>query len=224
MVQTLSFIGVVIFSYLLGAIPFGLIIVWLLTRKDIRKIESGRTGGTNVWRAAGIFAGATTMILDLLKGAVAAWIALYVMPDNAWLATIAPIMAVIGHNYSIFLIERDELGKPHLRGGAGGASTAGGAFGLWWPSILITVPIGVLILYFGGFASVATLSIAFLTILIFAVRAWMGLSPWQYVLYGIATQIILIIALQPNIKRLLSGNERVVGWRARKNKKKKDNE
>jgi glycerol-3-phosphate acyltransferase PlsY len=220
--QTLTFIAVLVISYLLGAIPFGLIIVWLLTKKDIRTIESGRTGGTNVWRAVGIFAGATTAVLDLLKAAVAAWLALYVMPDNSWLAVIAPTMAVIGHNYSIFLAERDEHGKIRLRGGAGGASTAGGAFGLWWASILIIVPVGVLVVYFGGYASVATLSVAILSIIIFAYRAWIGASPWQYSLYGVATLIILIIALRPNIKRLFKGTERVVGWRVRRNKNKKN--
>lgn len=219
MTQILTFFIVLAISYLLGAIPFGLIIVWLVTKKDVRKIESGRTGGTNVWRAAGVFAGAATAILDLLKASVAAWCALHLMPDNAWLATIAPVFAVIGHNYSIFLAERDEHGRLRLRGGAGGASTVGGAFGLWWPSLLILLPAGVLILYFGGFASVATLSVAFLSIIIFAYRAWIGASPWQYTLYGVATLIILIIALRPNIKRLMNGTERIVGWRVRKNKK-----
>jgi len=123
------FIGVLILSYIIGSIPFGLVIVRLKTGKDIRKIESGRTGGTNAMRAAGFWAGAATTILDFLKAACAVWIARLVLPGNLWLEVLAPVAAVIGHNYSIFLPDRDENGRFRLRGGAGGASSAGGAFG-----------------------------------------------------------------------------------------------
>jgi len=73
-----------------------------------------------------------------------------------------------------------------------------------------------MILFLIGYASVTTLSIAFLSVVIFAYRAWLGISPWQYAVYGIIAEAVLIWALRPNIRRLLSGNERVVGWRARK--------
>ena len=72
--QIVVAIGVLGCSYLLGSIPFGLLIVKLKTGKDIRSVESGRTGGTNAMRAAGFFAGLLTAILDLLKSAVCVWI------------------------------------------------------------------------------------------------------------------------------------------------------
>jgi glycerol-3-phosphate acyltransferase PlsY len=206
--------GVLIISYLLGSIPFGLLIVKWRTGKDLRVVESGRTGGTNAMRAAGISAGLLTAILDILKGAVAVWIAKAVSP-NAWICTLAPIAAVLGHNYSIFLVERCN-GRIRLRGGAGGAPTVGGAFGLWAPSILIIVPLGALIWFGIGYASITTLSAALIAIIIFAVRAFLGLSPWQYVLYGILAEIMLMWALRPNIKRLLNGTERLQGWRAKR--------
>lgn len=214
----LYIIIILISSYLIGAIPFGLLVVRFKSGKDIRQIESGRTGGTNAFRAAGFLAGATTALLDGAKAAGAVWIARILMPGNHWLEIIAPICAILGHNYSIFLAERKENGTVYFRGGAGGAPCAGGSFGLWPPSLLITLPAALLILFFGGYASVATISIAFLSIIIFVYRVIIGASPWQYILYGVLAEALLIWALRPNIKRLLQGNERLVGLRARKNK------
>ena len=216
--QILIWIGIMLLSYLIGSIPFGMIVVRLRTGKDIRRVESGRTGGTNAMRAAGFGAGLATAILDLLKAAGVVWIARLVVPGNVWLEVFAPIAAVLGHNYSLFLTERDALGRLRLHGGAGGASTVGGALGLWAPSILIILPIGALILFGIGYASVTTMSVALIATLIFAYRAWIGASPWQFVLYGVITELILLYALRPNIRRLLNGNERIVGLRARRKK------
>ena len=115
-------IGVLLLSYIIGAIPFGWLIVKLKTGQDIRVIESGRTGGTNAMRAAGFWAGILTALMDILKGATAVWIAKAILPDAHLLHALAPIAAIIGHNYSIFMPERSEQGRVvRLRGGAGGA-------------------------------------------------------------------------------------------------------
>lgn len=214
----LMILGVVLASYLVGSIPFGLLIVRLSTGKDIRNVESGRTGGTNAMRAAGLWAGLATAILDLLKSAITVWVAQLLVPGSIWLQVIAPVAAVLGHNYSIFLMERKDNGELKLRGGAGGAPTVGGALGLWPASFLIMVPVGALILFGVGYASVATMSVALIAAIIFAIRALQGISPWQYVFYGLVTEVLLILALLPNIRRLLQGNERLVGWRARRKK------
>lgn len=207
---------ILIVSYIIGSIPFGLLIVKLKNGKDIRHIESGRTGGTNAFRAAGIWAGASTALLDGAKTACTVWIARAMVPQNHWLEIIAPLLAIVGHNYSIFLIERDQNGQIKLRGGAGGAPCAGGAFGLWAPSLAIMLPIVLLIFYFIGYASITTMSIALISIIIFTYRALIGVSPWHYALYGIIAELLLIWALRPNIKRLIQGNERLVGFRVRK--------
>ncbi len=114
-------IFVIICAYLLGSIPSGVLIVKLSTGKDVRQIESGRTGGTNAMRAAGAWAGLATAVLDAVKGAVPVWLARWLVPGALWLEVVAPLLAIIGHNYSIFLIERTENGKVRLGGGAGGA-------------------------------------------------------------------------------------------------------
>ena len=203
---------VVFLAYVIGSIPFGLLIVKLKTGKDIREVESGRTGGTNALRAAGFWAGIGTALLDILKGAVAVWLARWLSPEQAWLHVIAPLAAIIGHNHSIFLPERDENGKIiRLRGGAGGAPSVGGAWGLFPLSILIILPLGVLTFFTIGIASITTMSVALFAIIVFAVYAAQGVLPWWYVLYGVGAEILLMWALRPNLKKLIEGNERVVG-------------
>ena len=208
--------GMLALSYIIGSIPFGWIIVKLSTGKDIRNVESGRTGGTNVMRAAGLWAGIGTTILDILKSACAVWIARALVPGTPWLEVFSPLLVILGHNYSIFLIERNENGRIQLRGGAGGAASVGGSVGLWLPNVFIITPIAGLIFYFIGYASVATMSTAILSALIFAIRALIYGYPWEYIFYGILAEVILIWALRPNIRRLFSGQERLVGWRARR--------
>jgi glycerol-3-phosphate acyltransferase PlsY len=139
------------------------------------------------------------------------WVARAISPNNEWVHVLAPIAAIIGHNYSIFLPERDENGKfICLRGGAGGAPTVGGALGLWPPSLLIILPLGALAFFTLGIASVTTMTVALFAIIVFAVRAAQGLMPWADVLYGVAAEILLIWALRPNLKKLFAGQERVV--------------
>ena len=207
-------------SYFLGSIPFGLILVRLISGKDVRKVESGRTGTTNAGRAAGLWAAIGTALLDGFKAAAAVWIAKWLTPNLYWVHVLAPILAILGHNYSIFLIEKSPDGKIRLRGGAGGASCVGGSLGLWAPSIAIILPVAVLLLYFVGYASVTTMSMALLSIIIFAVRAIWFQAPWEYIFYGIFSELLIIWALRPNIRRLIKGNERLVGRRAKKMKQK----
>ncbi len=216
--QYLVSLAILIGSYLLGSIPFGLLVVRLTTGKDIRKIESGRTGGTNAMRAAGVWSGIVTAFLDGIKSVCAVWLSRLFLPGQPLLEVLAPSLVVLGHNYSIFLVERNPRGKLRLRGGAGGAPTVGGALGLWAPSVLIIVPLGLLIWLGVGYASLTTLSVAVSTLVIFIIRAQLGISPWQYIFYGIITLILLIIALRPNIVRLIKGTERIVGLRARRTK------
>ena len=99
-------------AYLLGAVPFGFILVMWKTGKDIRDVQSGRTGGTNAMRAAGIPTGLATGILDVLKGFFAVSIAKALMgPDSYLIWALAPVAAILGHNYSISLIKVADNGK-----------------------------------------------------------------------------------------------------------------
>jgi glycerol-3-phosphate acyltransferase PlsY len=220
--QTLIGIGVVIIGYIIGSIPFGLLIVKMKTGKDIRTVESGRTGGTNAVRAAGFSAGLLTALMDILKGAASVWLAQTLLPENQLVHILAPLAAILGHNYSVFLINRDENGKLRFHGGAGGAPALGGAMGLWLPIFPIVFAAGALVWFTIGIASLTTMAIGLIVTIVFAVRSSLGLLEPVTIWYGIVAEILLIWALRPNIKKLLSGNERVVkfslnGWlKARK--------
>ncbi|MCX6072471.1 MAG: glycerol-3-phosphate acyltransferase, partial [Chloroflexi bacterium] len=170
-------------GYLLGSIPIGLLLVRLSTGKDLRREHSGRTGATNAGRAAGAWVGAATMFGDGLKAAEAVWLARALTGGQPWVEVAAGIAAVLGHNYSLFLVERRD-GKLHFRGGAGGAPTIGAAIGLWTPSALVTIPVGVGVLLLLGYASVATISGAAAATVVFLVRALLGAGPWPHVAFG----------------------------------------
>lgn len=206
-------VSMVILGYLLGSIPSGLVIVKLKTGKDIRQVESGRTGGTNAMRAAGFWAGLGTALSDIFKAVVAVWIAMWFSPGNEWVHILAPIAAILGHNYSIFLPEKDENGRIiRFRGGAGGAPALGGAIGLWPPSILIILPLGALVFFTMGYASITTLSVAFFAIIVFGLRQLMNIpgASMQDVIYAVIAGGLLAWALKPNILKLINGTERVV--------------
>ncbi len=225
--QILFAVVATLIGYLMGSIPVGLLIVKVATGKDLRNVESGRTGGTNAFRAAGFGVGLATALLDIAKAAVAVWIAREISAraissDIGIVPVLAGLAAIIGHNYSIFLAERSENGRLRFRGGAGGAAALGGAVGLWVWAFPFVFLIGALVFFTIGMASVTTLTVGLAVTILFAVRASMNLTPWAYVLYGLIAELILIWALRPNIQKIFAGTERVVsisllGWlRARK--------
>lgn len=201
-------------SYLIGAIPVGYLLVRLIKGVDVRTIGSGRVGTTNTVRVAGPIAGVLTALLDAGKGILVAYIAHLALPGSVWLKVLAVILAVVGQIFSVFLAERAENGKIRLRGGAGGATTMGGAIALWPVSLVVILPL-VLVVYFGiGYASITTISIAFFSLIFFTYNAVAGFGPWPYLLYGLFTLGIVLYTLQPNLERLKNGTERAVGIRA----------
>jgi glycerol-3-phosphate acyltransferase PlsY len=201
-------------AYLLGSVPIGLLIVRARTGKDVRQMHSGRTGGTNVGRVAGFWAGLATGLGDILKSTGAVVIAHAIGAGNAWLEAAAGAMAVVGHIYSVFLMERAD-GKYVFRGGAGGAPTMGAAIAMWPPSALIILPASMGMLFGVGYASLATLSTGLVATLVFAWRAQEGYGPWAYAAFGIVAEMLVFWTLRPNLRRLVAGNERAVGWRAK---------
>lgn len=217
--MTGNIILALIVSYLIGSIPVGYIIVRIVKGIDVRSIGSGRVGTTNTVRAAGPFAGIFTALLDTGKGILVAYIAHLLVPSSIWVKVIAVILAVVGQIFSVFLIEKTSHGRIRLHGGAGGATTLGGAIALWPVSLIVILPL-VLIVYFGiGYASLTTISIAFFSLVLFGYNAAFGLGPWEYLVYGVVTLAIVIYTLLPNLQRLKNGTERAVGLRALLRKK-----
>ena len=204
--QILYFVAAAVIGYLCGAIPFGYIYVRLFKGQDLTKIGSGRTGGTNSFRAAGLGVGVLTSFSDVLKGAASVWLTTWLLGDALgpdllpWAQAAAGVMAVAGHNWSIFL---------KFGGGAGTGPNVG-----WSAAIVPGVfQIAFLVmggmLYFVGMASVASLSMAAVTIIIFAIRFALGIDTTTAYLTGsIVAGLLVIWALRPNIRRVMNGTER----------------
>jgi glycerol-3-phosphate acyltransferase PlsY len=200
-------------GYLIGSVPIGLVVVRLSTGKNVLNEHSGRTGGTNVMRTAGFWAGLVTAIGDVLKGGAAVLLAQALAPGAPWVQAGAGILAVLGHNHSVFLMDRSQ-GRLRFRGGAGGATAVGCGIALS-PALAWVILVVPLLLFGIGYASVATLSVGALMTLTLAVQANAGQVPWAFVGFGVGAEILMLLALRPNLERLRRGEERVVGIRAR---------
>ena len=116
---------------------------------------------------------------------------------------LAGLLAVIGHNYSIFI---------GFKGGAGTMTTIGGAIALWPWNGAILIGVGILIIAVMRYASVASITIALLLPTIYALLAWLGDAPWAYLMHGLGTMALTLWALRPNIQRLRDGRERKMSF------------
>ena len=207
------FVAAGVIGYVMGAVPFGFLFVRLVKGIDLRQVGSGRTGGTNSMRAAGFGVGLITFLSDVLKGAAAVWLTRWLLSSQfaadllPWAEVLAGATAVIGHNWSVFL---------KFKGGAGTGPNVGWATVVWWPILPINILIGGLVLRFQGMASVASLTVAGVIVVFFLGRYWWAGSSLAYPIGGVVTAVIVAWALRPNIKRIVKGEERVVGPRARR--------
>ena len=203
-------------GYLLGAIPFGFLFVKFTKGIDLRDEGSGRTGATNSLRAAGIGVFFLTFLMDIVKGAAAIWMTRAIMGDLLppaylpWAEAAAGVMSVIGHNWSVFL---------KFGGGAGTGPNIGWALAVWWPAAIMACIVGGALLYGLGMASVASLAVAALIPIIFAARYFLDDISAAYMVGGLITAAIVTWALRPNIKRILAGEERLVGPAAKRKEK-----
>lgn len=208
-----------LFGYLLGSIPVG-VIVCRIFGVDIRKVGSGRSGTTNAWRAAGLKAAIPTLLGDALKGAIAIWIARALFsvffPEPAlmtvdqastrlaaeqWAAALAGGMAVIGHNWSVFL---------GFKGGAGGITSAATTMALLPIVGGIVWIVGALLIWWSRMASIGTFSVGATALAAFLLLAINGNAPWAYVVYGAIALAAVLIALRPNREHVRTQSERVI--------------
>lgn len=199
-------------GYLVGSLPIGFLLVYLFKGEDLRRRGSGRTGGTNAMRAAGIGVGLLTAAADIAKGAGAVWIARALFassPVLPWLEASAGAAAVAGHNWSLFL---------RFKGGAGTAPSLGAAIALWPALGLALIPAGLIVLVATGYASAGSIFVALAMPAGLAAQAAAGNGSWAYAVYGLFTAALVLGALSPNIRRLRSGTERKVGSRAKEHR------
>ncbi|MBC8447984.1 MAG: glycerol-3-phosphate acyltransferase [Chloroflexi bacterium] len=189
-----------VIGYLLGSLPVGYL-VGKLHGVDVRQHGSGRTGGTNVWRATGqIWPPLLTVLGDIGKGLLAVWLGRR-LAGSELAAALAGAAAVFGHNWPVFL---------RFKGGGGGITAGACLVMLNWVAGAITVPLAILALYLSRYASVGTLSVGGggLLVLLTLRLAAPGLAPTIHLLYGLLAAAWIVWALRPNIRRLLRGTER----------------
>jgi glycerol-3-phosphate acyltransferase PlsY len=204
---SITFMLVVVAGYLLGSIPCGVIVTRLFAGEDVRQMGSGRTGSTNVMRVVGWKLGLLTGMFDTLKAAGAIWLAEWLLPGNHWAVVVAGLAAVLGHIYSIFI---------GFKGGAGGGPTVGAGVAMWPWTAAFVIPLGALVWYGVGYASVATISFSLIIIAVTIVRWYLYQGPWEYIVFGVGALAICLWTLRPNLKRLMNGTERAHGWRAKR--------
>jgi len=188
-------------SYLLGSIPWGLIVGKLKAGIDVRGHGSGSTGMTNVLRTMGVRFAVFVLLMDTSKGILAVLLVRFL--DGSPLAeSLAATLAVLGHNWPIY---------SGFRGGRGIATGVGGLTMLFPMSGVIAVSvfiIPVLVTRYVSLGSVLAVISAMITIPVFTI---LDIVPWQYIFYVYIAGPAIIWKHRGNIQRLANGTERRLG-------------
>jgi glycerol-3-phosphate acyltransferase PlsY len=187
-----------VIGYLLGSIPFGLVLTKLAGTADLRSIGSGNIGATNVLRTGRKGLAAATLLLDMLKGTAAVIIAGYLGGPNA--AMLAALGAFLGHLFPVWL---------SFRGGKGVAVYIGVLLGLFWPAAIMFCAIWLATAFASRYSSLSALVASFVTPLFL----WFFGQPALASLAVVLT-LLLFYMHRENIKRLQAGTEGRIGQKA----------
>ena len=188
----LQIILILTLAYLLGSIPFSLIIARLLKGIDIRNHGSGNIGATNVLRTVGKREAALALIADILKGALPVLLAVFIL-EGVWITATA-VLVVLGHVFPIFA---------SFKGGKGVATSLG--------ALIVIIPKGVIISLILWFLVLAVFRYASLASILAAIAlpaiCWGLTSPLAYTAAASINAVIIILRHTGNIKRLIAGTE-----------------
>ncbi|HEX4133516.1 MAG TPA: glycerol-3-phosphate 1-O-acyltransferase PlsY [Bryobacteraceae bacterium] len=191
----------VIAAYLIGGIPFGLIIVKLTTGADLRASGSGNIGATNVLRTTGLLPALLTLLLDAAKAWVAVWLADRLSGGSEFWMSFAALAALLGHAWPLWL---------RFQGGKAVASFVGAYAYLAPLPLLAVVLLFVFIVAWTRYLSLGSLIAAGL----FPVACWMILHPgWPVLLSAIGAAAVIIYRHKGNITRIRAGEERIFSFR-----------
>ncbi|AZO30552.1 glycerol-3-phosphate 1-O-acyltransferase PlsY [Mesorhizobium sp. M1B.F.Ca.ET.045.04.1.1] len=190
----MGYVLALIFGYLLGSIPFGLLITRAAGLGDVRNIGSGNIGATNVLRTGNKALAAATLLLDALKGTAAALIAGHFSPDFGLLAGFA---AFLGHLFPVWL---------GFRGGKGVATYLGVLLGLAWQGMLVFAVVWLAMAFLFRYSSLAALVAA----VVVPIALYFISTPQIGGLFALMS-LIVFIKHRANISRLLAGTEGKIG-------------
>ena len=195
----LALLSIPFAAYLLGSIPFGLLLSRIFGGGDVRTSGSGNIGATNVARVAGPVAGVLTLLLDAGKGAAAVWLAARFSNESATWMMIAVLAALLGHCFPIWL---------RFRGGKGVATAAGAFLVLCPPALLGSLILFLLVAFFWRYISLASISAAAsMPLLIYLLWAPHHAPPLIVTFGALAATGIIVYKHDANIQRLVEGEE-----------------
>lgn len=188
-------------SYLIGSIPFGLLIARVTCGIDPRKGGSGNVGATNVARLCGLKWGVITLVLDAAKGALSVAVMAYILKEPPLLIGTAGLCAILGHLYSIFL---------RFHGGKAVATTVGIFLTIAPLELIISGVICIFVIWVSGFVSLGSLT---LVVMLPVTLYFMGDT--QYIIPALVIMCLVFFSHRANIRRLLKGEEK--SWQKKKN-------
>ena len=186
-------------AYLLGSLPFGLLVSKLFGGTDVRRVGSGNIGATNVARAAGPAAGLLTLLLDAAKGWLAVSLAARSAHGGAGLVALAGVFALLGHCFPVWL---------RFKGGKG-VATAAGVFAALCPAAMVAALIlFILVVGFWRYVSLGSLAAAAaLPLFVYLLWAPRFAPPESVTLAALAMAGLVILQHRGNIGRLARGEE-----------------
>jgi glycerol-3-phosphate acyltransferase PlsY len=187
----------VLAAYLIGGIPFGLLVVRLMTGRDVRASGSGNIGATNVLRTAGRMAGVLTLVLDAAKGWFAVWLASSLTGGSVLWTSAAALAVLLGHAFPAWL---------RFKGGKAVASFLGAYLFLTPVPVLAVLLLFLFLVAWTRYLSLGSVIAAGL----FPLACWMILHPdWPVLISAIGAACLIIYRHAGNIERIRAGNERV---------------
>lgn len=198
-------LGIPVVAYLLGSIPFGLLVGGVFGGRDVRKAGSGNIGATNVSRVAGPFAGILTLLLDAAKGSVGVLAAARLTEDSAVWMMAAGIFALLGHCYPLWL---------HFKGGKG-VATAAGVFLVLCPLAMFSaLAVFILVVAFWRFVSLGSLAAAAaIPLLMYFLWAPHHAPPLVVTFGSLGISALVIYKHDANMQRLVEGTEAKFSFR-----------
>jgi glycerol-3-phosphate acyltransferase PlsY len=191
----------VVAAYLIGGIPFGLIIVKLMTGADVREAGSGNIGATNVLRTTGLRAGVLTLVLDAAKAWLAVWLADWLSGGSELWMSLAALAVLVGHAWSVWI---------GFKGGKAVASFVGAYAYLTPVPLVAVVLLFILVVAWTRYLSLGSIVAAGL----FPVGCWMILHPgWPVLLSAVGAAVVIVERHRANIVRIRAGEERIFSFR-----------
>ncbi len=192
-----AFTAALVVGYLLGSIPFGIVLTKLSGGPDLRSIGSGNIGATNVLRTGNKKLAALTLLGDMLKGTAAVLVGFYAL-GGPQAALVAGLGAFLGHLFPVWI---------GFRGGKGVATYLGILIGLAWPVALAFAAIWLCVAKLSKYSSLAALVASVLTPLLL----WFWIGDRRAALLMAVLAVLLWFMHRTNISRLLSGGEGKIG-------------